>query len=137
MWLSRLRTQHCLCEDEVSIPGLDQWDWIWHCHKLWCMSQMQLQFYPWPRNFHMPQVWPQKEKIIIIKIWLLSVGSMTARAGGATGQQTSLHMLQASQVLVKRGFKSQEKKGSIAQELFKSVSVSYLFVFIGQSKAQI
>ena len=25
LWLSRLRTQHCLCEDARSIPGLTQW----------------------------------------------------------------------------------------------------------------
>ena len=25
LWLSRLRTQHCLCEDAGSIPGLTQW----------------------------------------------------------------------------------------------------------------
>ena len=25
LWLSGLRTQHCLCEDTGSIPGLTQW----------------------------------------------------------------------------------------------------------------
>ena len=25
LWLSRLRTQYCLCEDAGSIPGHDQW----------------------------------------------------------------------------------------------------------------
>ena len=25
LWLSRLRTQCCLCEDACSIPGLGQW----------------------------------------------------------------------------------------------------------------
>ena len=25
LWLSGLKTQHCLCEDESSIPGLIQW----------------------------------------------------------------------------------------------------------------
>ena len=25
LWLSGLRTQHCPCEDEGSIPGLAQW----------------------------------------------------------------------------------------------------------------
>ena len=26
--------------------------------KLWCTLQTWLGFSPWPRNFHMPQVWP-------------------------------------------------------------------------------
>lgn len=25
LWLSGLRTQHCLCEDVGSVPGLDLW----------------------------------------------------------------------------------------------------------------
>ena len=41
--ISRLRTQCILYKDMVrslvSFSGL----WIWHCHKLWCRSQMRLR----------------------------------------------------------------------------------------------
>ena len=30
--------------------------------QLWYRLQMQLRFDPWPRNFHMPLVWPKKKK---------------------------------------------------------------------------
>ena len=38
---------------------------IWRCRELWLRSWgmgLQLRFDPWPGNFHMPQVWPQKGK---------------------------------------------------------------------------
>ena len=72
--LSGLRTQHYLCEDAGSIPGLFSGLRLQHCHKLlyitdvaWigcCRSygtslQLQLSFNPCPRNFPMLQ---EKEK---------------------------------------------------------------------------
>ena len=70
-----LLTQHCLCEAVGLIPVLSQ------CRSgvtascsvgcigcscssdlvlpwLWCRPQLQLQFDPWPGNFHMQQMWP-------------------------------------------------------------------------------
>ena len=29
---------------------------------VWCRSQQQLRFDPWPGNFHMPRVQPEKKK---------------------------------------------------------------------------
>ena len=48
-------------EDAGLIPGLAQWVKIWRCRELWCSLQLQLRFDPWPRNFHMPQVWTLKQ----------------------------------------------------------------------------
>ena len=46
LWLSGLRTQHSVCEDVGSTPGLTQWGkdpvLLW----LWCGSQLQLHFNP-------------------------------------------------------------------------------------------
>ena len=62
MWLSRLRTQAVSVRGRVqslaSLSGLR----TQHCCKLWCRSQMQLQFDPWIGNVHMLQVQVQKEK---------------------------------------------------------------------------
>ena len=30
--------------------------------QLWCRSQLQLGFDPWPRNVHMPHEWPKANK---------------------------------------------------------------------------
>ena len=38
----------CLCGGSSSNPGSSQ---PWH------RLQLQLEFAPWPRSFHMPQVW--------------------------------------------------------------------------------
>ena len=35
---------------------------IWHCCSCGVGWQLQLWFYPWPRNFHVPQVWLYKRK---------------------------------------------------------------------------
>ena len=40
LWLRGLRTPHSVCEDMGSIWS--RWLRIWHCHKLWCGSQMWL-----------------------------------------------------------------------------------------------
>ena len=43
MWLSRLRNEHCLCEDVGSIPGLTPWvKDLALPGKLWPGLQMQL-----------------------------------------------------------------------------------------------
>ena len=43
MWLSGLRTQHCLLEDVVSILGLLRGLRIQQYCKLWCRSQTSLR----------------------------------------------------------------------------------------------
>ena len=49
------RNSHCgavkwiqlsIHEDVGLIPGLARWIRDWHCHELWCKSQLQLQFAP-------------------------------------------------------------------------------------------
>ena len=47
---------HCLYGGMGSIPGLAQWV------KDLAMPQLQLRFDPQPGNFHMPWVWPLKNK---------------------------------------------------------------------------
>ena len=42
------------CRGVGSIPGPARWG------KDPVLLQLQLRFNPWPRNFHMPQVWPLK-----------------------------------------------------------------------------
>ena len=77
LWLSRLRAQRFLCENEGLIPGLTQWvkdgiaascgigrrcgsdlALLW----LWGWPQLQLKFDPWPGNFYMSQAQPKREK---------------------------------------------------------------------------
>ena len=43
MWLSRLRTQHSVCEDADLILGLNQWIRIQHCCKLQYRSHLWLR----------------------------------------------------------------------------------------------
>ena len=54
---------------EVQIPSLAWWSGLKgpgiaapSLLHLWCRSQVQLGFNPWPWNFHMPQMWPLKNK---------------------------------------------------------------------------
>ena len=72
LWLSRLRTQHGVCDDGGSIPGLALWakdpvspqaaaqvkdtTRIQRCCGRGTGPQVQLQFDPYPGKFHMPQV---------------------------------------------------------------------------------
>ena len=58
--LSGLRIQHCYelwCRSQTWLDLALLW--------LWCSGtvlQWQLQFDPWPDNFHMLQMWPEKAK---------------------------------------------------------------------------
>ena len=49
----------CLVSVEASVGSLARCSGlrIW---QLWCRLQLRLGFSPWPRNFHMPQVWLKK-----------------------------------------------------------------------------
>ena len=74
MWLSGLKTQHSIHEDAGLIPGLTQWvedltllqavAQVADSAQIWCCCgrgvgwQLQLQFNPYPGNFHMLQVQP-------------------------------------------------------------------------------
>ena len=60
LWYSGLRVWHCLCGSAGSIPGLAQWVKALVFPQLWLRLQLQLGFDPWPRNFHMPRVRPNK-----------------------------------------------------------------------------
>ena len=73
LWLSRLRTLHCLCEDVGSNPGFAQWFKdpvlpVTDAALIWCGCgcgtglRLYLQFNPQPGNFHMLLVQHKKEK---------------------------------------------------------------------------
>ena len=47
-------------EDASSIPGLSQRVKDTVFSQLWHRLQLRLRSDPWPRTFHMPQVWPKK-----------------------------------------------------------------------------
>ena len=44
------------------VPTVAQWVKDLALPQLWCRSQLELRFYPWPGNFRMLWVWPKKEK---------------------------------------------------------------------------
>ena len=84
LWLSRLKTQHCLCEDVGSIPGLVQ---SLACHKLQYRSQigqiqcshdcgvgLQLQFNLTPRlgtyRFLLYCIVTLELKQVIVYVWV-------------------------------------------------------------------
>ena len=60
-WVSDLA---CLCGGAGLIPGPVKQVKDPVLPQLWCSSQMQLGFDPWPANFHTPQMWPPKERKI-------------------------------------------------------------------------
>ena len=82
MWLRGLRSQHSVCEDAGSIPGLAQQfkdlalslqgyefnPWPHSVGECSCVAmamtlvQLQMQFNLWPRNFHIPPVLAIKGK---------------------------------------------------------------------------
>ena len=43
-------------------PALEQWVGDLALLWLWCGLQVWLKFDPWPGNFHMPWVWPERKK---------------------------------------------------------------------------
>ena len=62
LWHRGLRIWHCLCGGVGLIPNLAQCIkdlallWLWH------RLHLRLGISPWPRNFHLPQMRPQKVK---------------------------------------------------------------------------
>ena len=55
LWIKNPQQLRSLPGDAGSLPGLVQWveDQV--------LSQLWLRFDPWPRNIHMPWVWPLKK----------------------------------------------------------------------------
>ena len=85
LWLSKIRTQHSVCEDVCLIPGLAQWvkdpAWPWAVAsvagvaRIWCCCgclvdlQLQLQFRPLTRHYlHAAGMALKKEKKVSKKI---------------------------------------------------------------------
>ena len=52
----------CLCGGACSIPSPVGWVKDPALLQLWHRSQLWFRFDPWPRNFHMPQLWQKKKK---------------------------------------------------------------------------
>ena len=52
----------CLCGGTDLIPSLAQWAKDLALLQLWHRLQPQLRFEPWPGNFHMPCVQPEKRR---------------------------------------------------------------------------
>ena len=61
LWSNGLTIWHCLCNSVASIPGPVQWVEDQGLLQLRCKLKLRLGFDPWPRNFHMPWVWPKNK----------------------------------------------------------------------------
>ena len=49
-------------ENQLGVPTVAQWIKDLMLPQRWHGSQLQLRFYPWPKNFHMLWVWLKKKK---------------------------------------------------------------------------
>jgi len=47
---------------EKQFPAVGQWVKDLALPQLWHRLQLRLRFHPWPRNFHVPRVWPLNKK---------------------------------------------------------------------------
>ena len=57
-----LSIHHCLGDGRGLIPGSAKWIKHLVLPQLWHRLQLWLELDPWPRNFHVLRVWPNKEK---------------------------------------------------------------------------
>lgn len=62
LWRNELCIWHHLCSITGWIPGPAQCVKVTAFLQLGQRLRLQLTFKPWPRNLHMPQVWPKEKR---------------------------------------------------------------------------